>query len=395
MWKQILKISNFREFKTITSRGYLTEAYKLNSEWDQRLKTATIEKINPDTLFVDLSLKFQQKRQITAIDVDIYVNKVDDRHVDEAVDLAQKLRSSAQAWKMLDSTQHAIIRLLSSHPENLLTVLNHRLEYGLFPDNYTINLLLDQYIKEKNFMVAARLATLQMLQEDFEHPVTKYMSLFACYKFLDNMETFVDLIPPPPPPAEVQPTGKSKKKAEVKKIRVRYLRNEFFDDHFDIVDTNHLLGKTFLYLAEKVRSVDEVLANSIELLGYALYQKYEKGNAFVSSQKKSFYKEAVDKVKALAEKAENLDEEGKKFFDACNSISSQKDDKVDGIIEGFMKKAIQEHESKDIEEQKKVGRGFSIKISIKIIFFRPSRCGMRNESKNSKRKLRDSLELND
>ena len=170
------------------------------------------------------------------------------------------------------------------------------------------------------------------------------------------METFVDLIPPPPPPAEAQPTGKSKKKAEVKKIRVRYLRNDFFDDHFDIKDTNHLLGKTFLYLAEEVRSVDEVLANSIELLGYALYQKYEKGSAFVSSQKKSFYKEAVDKVKALAEKAENLDEEGKKFFDLCNGISSaaQKDEKVDGIIEGFMKKAIQEHESKDIEEQKKV-----------------------------------------
>lgn len=354
MWKQIFRKSNIRELKSITCRGYLTEAYKLNSEWDQRLKTTTLEKINAETLFVDLTLKFQQKKQINAVDVDIYANKVDVKNVDDAVDLAQKLRSTAQAWRMFESTQHAIIRLLSSHPEHLITVLNHRIEYGIFPDSYSINLLLDQFIKEKNYMIAARLATFQMLQEDFEHPITRYMSLLACYKFLDNLETFVDLIPPPPPEVEKQPTGKSKKKPEEKKVRVKYLRNSFFDEHFDIKDTNHLLGKTFLYLAEEVRSADEVLANSIELLGYALFQKYENGCKFLTQKKSTFYQEAVDKVKALAEKAENLDDEGKKFFDLLNSISSQKDGKIEGIIEGFLKQAIQEHESKDIEEQKKV-----------------------------------------
>jgi small subunit ribosomal protein S27 len=355
MWKQIVKFSNFRDLRAITTRAYLTEAYKLNQEWDQRLKTPLLEKVNPETLFVDLSSKFQQKRKISAIDVDIYCNKVSDKNFEEAMDLAYKLRKTEQTAKMLDSTPHAVIRLLAEHPENLMTLLNHRLDYGVFLDSHAANILLDKFINEKNYMVAARLATFQMLQEDFEHPITRYLSLFACYKFIDDLQIFTDLIPPPPPEPEPQATGKSKKKIEEIKIRVRYLRNEYFDNHFDITNTNHLLGKTLLYLADEVQSVDEVLANSLQLVGYALYEKYEDGNKFVGMNK-PFYKEVVDKVKALAEKAEKLDsnEEGKKFFDSLNNIATQKEGKVDEIIEGFIKKAVSENESKDIEEQKKV-----------------------------------------
>lgn len=369
MWKQIVKLSSFRDFRAITSRAYLTESYNLNQEWDQRLKTPILEKINPDTLFVDLSTKFQQKRKISAIDVDIYCNKVTDKNLEEAMDLAFKLRKTEQTSKMLDSTQHAIIRLLAEHPENLMNFLNHRLDYGVFLDSHAANMLLDKYIKEKNYMVAARLATFQMLQEDFEHPITRYLSLYACYKFADDLQTFTDLIPPPPPEPEPQTTGKSKKKVEEIKIRVNYLRNEYFDDHFDIKNTNHLVGKTFLYLADEVESVDEVLANSLKLIGYALYEKFEEGNKFLS-ENKAFYKEVVDKVKALAEKVEGLDsnEEGKKFFDSINSIAAQKEGKVDEIIEGFIKQAVSENETKDIEEQKKVffEKKFLIKYFKKI-----------------------------
>lgn len=358
MWKQIAKLSSFREFRVITARTYLTQNYKLNQEWDERLKTPILEKINADNLFVDLSTKFQQKRKITAIDVDIYCNKVSDKNIEEAMDLAFKLRKTEQASRMLDSTQHALVRLVADHPENLLTLLSHRLEYGVFPDSHAINMLLDKYIEEKNFMVAARLATFQMLQEDFEHPITLYMSLYASYKFLNDLQTFTDLIPPPPPevdPQQQQQQSGKKKKVEEIKVRVKYLRNPYFDDHFDIKNTNHLVGKTFLYLADEVQSVDEVLAHSLRLVGFALYEKFEKGNEFLSANK-AFYKEVVDKVKSLAEKIEGLDsnEEGKKFFDNLNNIATQKEGKVEEIIEGFMKKAISENESKDIEDQKKV-----------------------------------------
>jgi small subunit ribosomal protein S27 len=350
MWKLIRKLS-FHDLKVTTSRAYLTEAYKLTSEWDHRLKTPILEKVNIETLFVDLNQKFSQKKKINWIDVDIFANKATENNIEDALDLLKMLRSTAEAYKMLDSTQHAVIRLLSSNPELLLALLNQRLQFGVFLDSHQANFLLDKFIKENNFMVAARLATFQMLQEDFENPITRYLSLLACYKFMDNLEMFVDLIPPPPPESTVPEVAGKKKKIEEIKIRVKYLRNPYFDDHFDITDTNHLVGKTLLYLADEIK--DELLANSVRLIGFALYQKYENGSAFLS-EKKIFYKEAVDKVKSLAEKAENLDDEGKKFFDNVNGISNPKEGKVDEIIEGLVKQAVQENETKEIAEQKKV-----------------------------------------
>jgi small subunit ribosomal protein S27 len=257
---------------------------------------------------------------------------------------------------MLDSSQHAFVRISQNNIETLFSVLNSRLEYGVFLDYYTANFLMDKFIKDKNFMLAARIATLQMLQEDFNHPITKYLSVYSCYKFLDSLETFIDLIPPAPVETEVvaQAPVKKKKVEEIKK-RVGYLRNPYHDDHFDIKNTNHLVGKTFLYLAEEVQKDDQVLANSLNILGYALYEKYEEGLEFLEkSQKQTFYKEALDKVNDFGSKAENLEEHGQKFYEGIKKLADLKDGKVDEIVEGYIKKAVSAQESKDIENQKKV-----------------------------------------
>ena len=377
MWRNIIRFS--RGSNTITKRTYLSDGYKLDQEWSQRLTTSILQKINSENLYVDLSTKFQQKKKITAIDVDIYMNKADERNVEEAADLLQKLRMTSQAHKMLDSSQHAFIRLSQNHTETLLSVLNSRLDYGVFLDNYTANLLMDSFIKQKSFMLAARIATIQMLQEDMTHPITRYLSLYSCYKFSDNLETFTDLIPPAPVEVEkvVQPVSK-KKKEEIRK-RVGYLRNPYSDDHFDLTNTNHLVGKTFLYLADEIQKDDQVLANSFSLLGYALYEKYDEGSKFLEKSKsQSFYKEVLDKVGTFGSKLENLDENGQKFFDNVKNHSNLKEAKVDEVIESFLKKAVDEYESKDIEEQKKV-RSRSVFYSnianLHKIFCRPSKSG--------------------
>ncbi|XP_070492088.1 small ribosomal subunit protein mS27 [Chironomus tepperi] len=352
MWRNIIRFS--RGSNNIIKRTYLSDGYKLDQEWSQRLTTSILQKINSENLYVDLSSKFQQKKKITAIDVDIYMNKADERNVEEAADLLQKLRLTSQAHKILDSSQHAFIRLAQHHTETLFSVLNSRLDYGVFLDNYTANLLMDSFIKEKNFMLAARVATIQMLQEDMTHPITRYLSLYSCYKFSDNLETFTDLIPPAPVEVEkvAQPVSK-KKKEEIRK-RVGYLRNPYNDDHFDLTNTNHLVGKTFLYLADEIKKDDEALANSFSLLGYALYEKYEEGSQFLEKSKQlPVYKEVLEKISTFGSKVENLDENGQKFYDNVKSLSNQKDGKVDEVIENFVKKAVSENESKDIEEQKK------------------------------------------
>lgn len=358
MWNRAIKFSRFRDIQALSKRSYLTESYKLNHEWAERLKTPILQKVNVENLYVDIDSKFIREKKISPVDVDIYANKiVDDRHLEEIADLMQKLRSTEEATNLFDSTQHALIRnyIDTNNIESLVNILDNRASFGVFLDYYSANMLLDQLIKEQKFKLGARFATIFALQEEFENPITTSMSLFTCYKFLSNLETFDDLIVKPAEVPEVSEPKPKKKKEEIK-IRVKYIINPFFDDHFDLKNTNHLLGKTFLYLADELQS-NETLANSLKVLGYALYEKFEDGNSYLEKAKQgAFFKETVEFVKSFAEKVENLDanEPAKQFFDTVSSLSSLKEEKVDELIENLMKNAVKEQEAKDIEQQKKI-----------------------------------------
>jgi len=292
--------------------------------------------------------------------VDIYANRIEDNtHLDEIADLMLKLRTTDEASNLFDSTQHALVRnyIDNNYMDMLVHVLSNRSEYGIFLDHYSANMLLDKMIQEKNFKLGARFATLIALQEDFENPITTYMSLYNCYKFAKNLEIFEDLLEKPVEVVEEEVATKGKKKKGEIRIRVRYLLNPHFDDHFDLKNTNHLLGKTFLYLADEVLSSNETLSNSLKLIGFSLYEKFDKGNEFLDKATNSFFfKETVELVKSFSEKVENLDtnEPAKNFFAAVNSLSSLKNENVDEIIEKSIQKAIEEQASKDIEGQKKL-----------------------------------------
>jgi Mitochondrial 28S ribosomal protein S27 len=61
-------------------------------------------------------------------------------------------------------------------------------------------------------------------------------------------------------------------------VYVSYLKNEFFDDHFDLKDPKHRVGKT-LYLAGRIK--DDLLGRSAQVLGLGLYQKWHQGVALL------------------------------------------------------------------------------------------------------------------
>ena len=351
MWK-ILNLSLLRDFQAISKRTYLSKAYNLNEEWSKRLSTPILQKVNVENLYYEIETKFSHHKKMSPVDVDIYANKiVDDKHMDEIGDLVQKLRKTEEATNVFDSTQHALIRnyIDCNNFDSLVHLLDHRQEYGVFLDNFTVNLLLDKLIEAKNYKLGARFATIFALQEDFSNPITTQMSLYVCYKFLESLEVFDDLFVPP---VEIG-DGKKKKEIEIK-VRVFTLRNPHFDDHFDIKNTNHLLGKTFLYLADE--TANKVTSNSLKLLGYSLYEKYDKGIEFLAKSKSAtFFKETVEIVKNFTEKVEKLEENepAKKFFAAVSELTSLQDENVADLIEKSMKKAISEQEPKDIEAQKK------------------------------------------
>ncbi|KAK0090458.1 hypothetical protein PV325_000122 [Microctonus aethiopoides] len=253
-------------------RTFLSESYSCTEVWNRRYESPLLSKVNPRNLYFELEENLQSTGKISAVDVDIFINTVKDpEFVDEVMSTVHQLRLSAETGKTLESTHHAFIRyLLDIKNENLLLeVLHDRLNYGIFPDHYSYNLLMDRFIKEKNFASAAKVATLLMLQEDSENNLCNALGIYSCYKFLENPEDWM-------PPTPIVPDPKE----EVVKVRVNYLRNPFFDDHFDLTEPKHLVGKSLVFFG---KLYNDTLGRTCQLRGYILWLKYEQAVKLIKS----------------------------------------------------------------------------------------------------------------
>lgn len=104
-------------------------------------------------------------------------------------------------------------------------------------------------------------------------------------------------------------------------MRVNYIRNPYFDDHFDLKNPNHLVGKT-LYLA--CSSNNDTLSRTLQLIGLELYEKHDKAKELIekfSSNNEPVIKEALkllpedNEIRQLAEKLPNEDQDIEKILE--------------------------------------------------------------------------------
>lgn len=325
------KIAYTRYLK-INRRTFLSQAYYCQEVWDHRLNNPVLQKLNFEELYYEIDQRFQKTRQISAVDVDIFVNAVtDSSYDDEILDVVHKLRLSADTGNTLESTPHAVIRMLTAHgnKNSLLEAIDDRLNYGIFLDFYTANLLLDTYWKNKDFTSGARVASQLMLQEDFKHPLCKSFSLLHCYNFLLHPEEWPEHPKPEEPEEEV-------------KVRVKFLRNPYFDDHFDLTDPYQIVGKT---LAMLTKGEIDPLHRSLNILGLALYDKPELLKEAVkecSSKNIILYKEIIDIVPE--------DNVSKKELQSLTTESKN----VQDLLKADVEKAVQEKAESDIANQCKL-----------------------------------------
>uniref|UniRef100_A0A182UKU2 28S ribosomal protein S27, mitochondrial n=1 Tax=Anopheles melas TaxID=34690 RepID=A0A182UKU2_9DIPT len=348
---------------SVGRRTFLSDAYQCREAWNARLATPLLEKINLDTLYYDLEQRFQQRNKISAIDIDIYANKlVDESHVEEVADLLYKFRLTEETSSTLDSTHHALVRNYLDHRcyGQLIEVLNNRIGYGVFLDEYSANLTLDQLLKGKEFRYAARVATLLALQEDFSNPITKALALYSCYRYAKapDAEHFDDLAPAEQGAGEAGEGQKKKKKEEIK-VRVKFLRNEYFDDHFDLTDSQLLLGKTFVELGRAFDGAGSVIGTSCELLGLTMYKKYEQACEFVKQNAgKELNEEALQMIRSTLEKVPNKEDEQLVAFtevvDKLETSMKIGKDSFEKLILEQVKHSVGEHEKQQIEAQAKL-----------------------------------------
>lgn len=309
MWKQLCRSRYISKPGII--RNFLSDEYRCSETWQNRLQSPILQQIRPDQFYYELDRKFQQNGKVCAVDIDIFANALNDNtYLTELSDIVHKLRLTAETDKTLASTSHAVVRhhldFGNDDLENLIYLLDDRLSYGVFLDVFTANLFLDKLLKLHNYRMAAKVATFLMLQEKFDDPINRVLSLYACYKYLEDPQPFEDMfkriateeetaaaLEVPDPKAK---KSKRREKKEELRIRINFLRNPYFDDHFDLRNSNHLVGKTFLAIA---RYLDGTIKNSMQLLGYTFYEKFAEGNTFFESldNKNNFHKDAVEIAK--------------------------------------------------------------------------------------------------
>ena len=79
---------------------------------------------------------------------------------------------------------------------------------------------------------------------------------------------------------------------------VKFIPNPYYDDHFDIRSDRFLLGKTLNMIG---KTTDDVMGRSCQLIGWGLYEKFDKGlkllqDFLASDQEYSVTQDAVRMV---------------------------------------------------------------------------------------------------
>lgn len=271
------------------------------------MQSSSLNQVNLNDFGYEIRDRLEMSGEVSAVDMNVLVhqlNNMDDDEADFIEDLLTRFNMCQTSIPRNDSTSHAIVRGYLTKPQDgssrLVHILSQPLQYGLFPDYYSLNLLLDRLLDAGDFARAAKVAYHTMLQEDFgSNPVHTLLCLKAAVARL-TQGPVSDLAPPAP--------EKPDEDEEEDWIKVKYIKFPVYDDHFDIKDERFLLGKTLHMLAQVQNlNIPSDISTSLSIIGFGVHHKFSQGlailEAALESPTGSVSQQAID---LFAESLENV-----------------------------------------------------------------------------------------